>query len=111
MNKHTIAEILHYAADNKLSSKQSEYWLIGGNKEKYSCCAVEYAIFDLCSEYLSYNQRSKFIVRVKEGLKEMGCPISSTNAFNDSGSYSSENQQARYTWLKFAATIAEEQGV
>jgi hypothetical protein len=41
----------------------------------------------------------------------MGCPTDSCDAFNDSGEFKTENQQARYAWLKFAAIIAEEQGV
>jgi hypothetical protein len=41
----------------------------------------------------------------------MGCPVSSINAFGDEGRVDEENQQARYAWLKFAATMAEEQGV
>lgn len=42
MKKYSIAEILHYAADNCLASEANQ-WLYGGNKEKYSCCAVDRA--------------------------------------------------------------------
>lgn len=41
----------------------------------------------------------------------MGCQTNSVELFNDSHKFVPENQQVRYTWLKFAAIIAEEQGV
>lgn len=107
MSKINIAEILHYAADNCLAAERYEYWLAGGRKEKYSCCAVEEAYVKLHgSENLNKN-----IQRIQTGLKNMGCPISSVNALGDEGTFIEENQQARYAWLKFAAAMAEEQGV
>lgn len=56
-------------------------------------------------------ERDDLINRCFEGLEAMGCPTGSLNAFNDNGEFIVENQQARYAWLKFAAIIAEEQGV
>jgi hypothetical protein len=50
-------------------------------------------------------------VQILAGLKEMGCPTDSCDAFDDSFGFNKENQQARYAWLKFAAMMAEEQGV
>ena len=113
MKEYTIAEILHYAADKKLASKEEQCWNRGGTKEKFSCCAVQEAVWELWNkdETASEYERDKLINRCSEGLKAMGCPTSSTDAFGDEGVFNAENQQARYAWLKFAAIIAEEQGV
>jgi hypothetical protein len=108
--KYTIAEILHYAADNKLANKETKYWARGGNKEKFSCCAMEEAVYDLHRTF-SADEIDEMISRIRYGLKEMGCPVDSIDAFDDCGKFNAENQQARYAWLKFAATMAEEQGV
>lgn len=107
MKEYTIAEILHYAADKCLASKEHEYWVFGGNKDKFSCCAVTEACIRL-QGYENYVEKSRLI---KEGLENMGCRIDSLNAFKDNGKFVEKNQQARYTWLKFAAIMAEEQGV
>lgn len=106
--KYTIAEILHYAADKCLAAKKEQYWTFGGNKEKYSCCAVDEAFIRLIGYYDYPSDESDAI---RKGLENMGCPISSIDAFDDEGQFFEENQQARYAWLKFAAMIAEEQGV
>jgi hypothetical protein len=108
--KPTIAEILHYAADKKLAVDKYEYWYFGGNKEKFSCCAVEEAIVAL-HPMLDYSVHNKIFDRICTGLENMGCPTRSTDAFGDAQEFSPENQQARYAWLKFAAKMAEEQGV
>jgi hypothetical protein len=111
--KYTIAEILHLAADKKLASKESQCWHRGGSKEKFSCCAVSEVIFDLynCGKIATIDEREELINRTNEGLRAMGCPTDSIDAFDDRGEFIAENQQARYAWLKFAAIIAEEQGV
>lgn len=98
----TIADVLHYSADHVLAATKYEYHAAIG-KHKYSCCAVSKA----CGQ-LKVN-----INIVMKGLTEMGCPIWSLNAFNDEGyhNFSEKNQQARYFWLKWAALMAEEQGV
>lgn len=114
MNEYTIAEILHYAADKKLASNSGQYWQTSesynATKEKYSCCAVQEAIRDLyqsiCAE--EYHELTD---RIFTGLNSMGCQTNSVELFNDSHKFVPENQQVRYTWLKFAAIIAEEQGV
>ena len=103
MNKQpTIADVLHYAADHILAATKYEYHH-KPNQHKYSCCAVEKAIVDL-----NVNKYEIF-----EGLIEMGCPVTSLNAFNDRGynNFYEENQGMRYFWLKWAALMAEEQGV
>lgn len=113
MKKYTIAEILHYAADKKLASKEDQCWNRGGNKEKFSCCAVENAVWELRDKdkIETLQERDELYYRIFDGLAAMGCPTGSTNAFGDEGEFVAENQQARYAWLKFAAMIAEEQGV
>lgn len=107
MKEHTIADILHYAADNCLASTPDDYWVFGGSKDKFSCCAVTEACIKL-QGYENYIEKSRLI---KEGLENMGCPTDSLNAFKDNRKFVEKNQQARYAWLKFAATMAEEQGV
>jgi hypothetical protein len=108
----TIADVLHYAADHILAATEHEYYAatkqeyraaIG--KHKYSCCAVT----DACIQLKVYHSYDSII----KGLKEMGCPTLSRKAFNDEGyhNFSEDNQQARYFWLKWAALMAEEQGV
>lgn len=106
----TISEILHYAADKKLASRYIDQLYVGGNKEKFSCCAMHEAVIDL-NRTFTFNEVDEVVTRISEGLEEMGCPVSCLNAFNDNGEFKEENQQARYAWLKFAAIIAEEQGV
>lgn len=112
MKKPTIAEILHYAADKKLANNVKQYWYSegGGNKEKFSCCAVEEAVRDL-HPHLAYWDRDEIFDRISAGLKNMGCPVDSTDAFENDVLFNDKNQQTRYAWLKFAATMAEEQGV
>jgi hypothetical protein len=111
--KYTIADILHLAADKHLASKEDECWNFNGNKEKFSCCAMSEAVWKLWNEdkIESEVERDDLINRCSDGLKAMGCPVNSTDAFNDYGKFNAQNQQARYAWLKFAAIIAEEQGV
>lgn len=113
MKKYTIAEILHIAADKHLASKEEQCWNRGGTKEKFSCCAMSEAVWYLWNKnyIVSCSERDDLINRCSDGLEAMGCPTGSTNAFNDSGEFNAENQQARYAWLKFAAMIAEEQRV
>jgi hypothetical protein len=112
MKEYTIAEILHIAADKHLAVKESEYWARGGGKEKFSCCAVDEAVSRLYGYFdLEIYEREDIIKRIHKGLENMGCPTGSTDAFDDETVFNAENQQARYAWLKFAAIIAEEQGV
>lgn len=105
----TIAEILHIAADDFLAVKKSEYRYHGGNKEKFSCCAVKEAVYALYG-YFDVETYA-LIERIYQGLENMGCPTGSSYAFNNNGRFVQESQQARYAWLKFAAMMAEEQGV
>jgi hypothetical protein len=112
MKKYTIAELLHYAADKNLASKDSERWNYNDDKEKFSCCAVHQASWQLYRDNcITDHERHDLVSRCFQGLNAMGCPTDSVDAFNDNGKFIEENQQARYSWLKFAAIIAEEQGV
>jgi hypothetical protein len=95
-----ISEILHLAAD--------EYLWTGYSKDPrnlsiYSCFAIDLAIDDLD---LSASRTGKLF----KGLGEMGLDIGSITAFEEFR-YGPQRQAARYAWLKFAAMIAEEQGV
>jgi hypothetical protein len=113
MKEYTIAEILHYAADKCLASKKHEYWSYGGDKQKFSCCAVDAAIHKMYNDLPMFHKQA-IITRVHIGLSNMGCPVDSTQVFDDEVTinyFIEENQQARYAWLKFAAMMAEEQGV
>ena len=59
----------------------------------------------------------KLSKKVKQGLRNMGCPTGSSTAFSKYGEtpYFTEEkhhvQGMRYMWLKWAAMMAEEQGV
>jgi hypothetical protein len=91
----TIAELLHRAADRHLSSAGAG----GRDKEVESCCAVIVAAQKMDVDYRP----------VWHGLQEMGVNFS----FYEFEEFprGHERQAARYAWLKFAAMIAEEQGV
>lgn len=113
MKTYSIAEILHLAADKHLATTEDQCWYNAGNKEKFSCCAVNSTLHVLWNQdRITQKQMLDMSNRIKEGLKAMGCPINSSTAFDkDEYKFNPESQQARYAWLKFAAMIAEEQGV
>lgn len=98
-----ISEILHYAADKRLCHDY-ESW---GEKSRFSCDAIQGALHET-----GYYWKK---VEIFQGLEEMGCPTGSIEAFQDLGypddGPHEETQGARYMWLKFAALMAEEQGV
>ena len=85
----TIAEILHLAADKHLASKEEQCWNRGGTKEKFSCCAMSEAVWKLWNEdkIASEGERDELINRCSDGLKAMGCPVNSTDAFGDEGEF------------------------
>jgi hypothetical protein len=87
--------------------------------ERYSCCAVDAAIaYHFKLERWSV-EAEKLGKQVKKGLRAMGCPVGSSSAFvkyGDAWEYDNtkvqgEVQGMRYFWLKWAAMMAEEQGV
>jgi hypothetical protein len=94
----TIAEVLHRAADDFLWDGRE--YASGGVAA--SCFAVEDAAN-------SVGAADELVDRCFDGLKAMGVDVSKFDFgdFRDSP----ERQGARYAWLKFAAMIAEEQGV
>ena len=103
----TIADALHLAADKYLAANRHQYDT-DLDKFRYSCNAVS----DACCE-LGVNFGGVLI-----GLKNMGCDITSNSLFRQLGDgglgilyLSEEVQGMRYMWLKWAALMAEEQGV
>lgn len=110
---YTLADIFHYAADKCLAHKREQYdtyWDNAYHKDKYSCSAVESTIeklFDGQGWQVICDQQSK----ARFFLKSYGCPVNSTKAFKYDVMFNQDNQQTRYAWLKFAALLAEEQGV
>jgi hypothetical protein len=86
----TIAEVLHRAADRYLEP------VFAGEPTSYSCEAI-------------YEADAVLWPRICKGLSEMGLVPHSVTQFEDVPP--DERQAARYAWLKFAAMIAEEQGV
>lgn len=110
MNMPTIAEVLHLAADKYLYSSQLE--CNGRGASFYSCCAIQSALMGCeWQGTLSISARKKLERRIFKGLKNMGLNPRAITQFNEFGTFSEESQGARYAWLKFAAMIAEEQGV
>lgn len=110
----TVADVLHLAADKCLVA-HSRY--TEGRKEKYSCCAIDEAIYKITGQ-LYGGETYKLHNRVMAGLKNMGCDTGSMTLFKKYGDnytdYSSVNHEVqgmRYMWLKWAALMAEEQGV
>lgn len=122
--KCNIADILHDAADKELAHNQQTYWACRSetrtaNLERFSCCAIDNAVSNfLDKKYLQLNWSIRENVRdtiftdIKDGLEAMGLDTDSTSAFGDEGlEINSEIQGQRYFWLKWAALMAEEQGV
>lgn len=105
----TIADILHCAADECLVAHSRDEYA----NEKFSCIAVDNAVFKLCGE-----RTIEIANRALDGLKNMGCDTGSFTLFTKYGDqpleYSVVNHEVqgmRYMWLKWAALMAEEQGV
>jgi hypothetical protein len=109
----TVADVLHLAADKCLVAHE-RYEGVG--KEKFSCCAIDEAIYQIHGAYYGY-ESSQLRRCVVEGLKNMGCHTGSHTLFwkyGDPSDYSAVNHEVqgmRYMWLKWAALMAEEQGV
>lgn len=131
-----ISDILHDAADIFLRyskndtapgyvSKYQGEWPHGKHiviesqreAERFSCCAVEAAIAWNFGLERWCDDTEKLSKKVKQGLRKMGCPTGSSTAFSKYGEtpyYAEEKheiQGMRYMWLKWAAMMAEEQGV
>ena len=113
--QYSIADVLHCAADNHLiaGSRYNE----GRYKERFSCSAIDEAIIALTGSLCSIDS-SALRRRVMVGLKDMGCNTGSHRLFIkhgdkplEYGNINPEVQGMRYMWLKWAALMAEEQGV
>jgi hypothetical protein len=95
-----ISEVLHLAADEFLADSM---W---SNQAEFSCTAIRYAL----GLNFNFNYHGALLDKIETGLRNMGLSTDSLHAFSEfSPDY--ERQAARYNWLKFAALIAEEQGV
>jgi len=107
--KVTIAEVLHLAADEFLWVGNDCYFSTTFNTA--SCLAINEAIESLFPiEFPIENSQSSMMREtIMQGLENMGLDVDNINF--GSFRYGSDRQGARYAWLKFAAMIAEEQGV
>jgi hypothetical protein len=125
-----ISDILHDAADKFLQynrNDQAPYRFMYNDglsvqqetcdAERFSCCAVEAAIAYNFGIGRWVDDTKKLSKKVKQGLRAMGCPTGSSTAFSkygDNNNWQFENHEVqgmRYMWLKWAAMMAEEQGV
>lgn len=101
-----ISEVLHLAADKYLSEDGVvHYKSYGFATERFSCCAIENAIDELCVSQLEDS--------IFKGLQNMGCDTDDASLFKKYGDHFEGNpdvQGMRYFWLKWAALMAEEQG-
>lgn len=108
-----ISTILHDAADIYYRPGQFSCNTIALAITKGQCCVFT----RLASSQLGYAKygtpsQKRMAQRIKIGLENMGLETHSSNQFDDFGDGDSDERfAARYNWLKFAALIAEEQGV
>jgi hypothetical protein len=113
--KTTIADILHLAADKHLvfgSRYEGSY-----HKEKFSCYAINQAIFSINGSLFS-DESQTLRDNIMKGLSSMGCDTGSIRLFEKHGdnafdfdAINPDVQGMRYMWLKWAALMAEEQGL
>ena len=122
--KYKISDILHDAADNELAHNQETYWCSDNatrkaSLERFSCCAIDNAVSKfLNKKYPDMNWihrdniRENIFEDIKKGLETMGLDVNSTRAFGkEPDNVCPDIQGQRYFWLKWAALMAEEQGV
>jgi len=108
MTEVKMSEVLHLAADKYLAEDCEYDWVL---QDKFSCIAIIMAVKELIP---SQKIADSFYNRIRIGLEKMGIDTYRGSQFNEFGDYltiTKASQGARYTWLKFAAMIAEEQGV
>lgn len=107
-----VADILRYAADEKLRKPAGPNFINHKWFETYSCLAVKNALRDKLrpdvSDYVSMKQTKQGRV-VYKFLKELGVDTGSSNLFKNVDKETA--QEIRYAWLHFAADIAEEEGL
>lgn len=75
------------------------------NKAKYCCDAIDSAIFEMRSSSSLYSLEED----VRDFLTEMGQGVG-LSEFKEFDYNQDVQQEVRYTWLMFAADIAEEEG-
>lgn len=122
--KYKISDILHDAADKELAHNQETYWCSDSlyrkaSLERFSCCAIDNAVGSFLDKKhpdlnwtLKDDIREDIMADIHEGLEEMGLDVKSTRAFGDEPDHVNHDIQGqRYFWLKWAALMAEEQGV
>lgn len=100
-----ISEVLHCAADNHLSIDFAD---VRPRTWRYSCDTLRDAIQKTYPDASNVEQEA-LRWRIKDGMVELGLDPESLNAFEDIPQ-GVERQGARYSWLKFCAMLAEEQG-
>lgn len=107
-----ISKVLHYAADEYLSEDGIVCYKSNGIiADRFSCCAVEQAIDALCRPTMD---KYTLEANIFKGLQNMGCDTGAANLFKKYGDTIMGNpdvQGMRYFWLKWAALMAEEQGM
>lgn len=103
-----ISTILRKAANEHLWMKTIEEWrnrdwMVDGEKSYFCCDAIDYAIRNYTQIHWSDLEMG-----VWDFMQEMGqgTGLSEFREFDDELT----RQEVRYTWLMFAADIAEEEG-
>ena len=110
-----ISDVLHLAADKYLAKDRSECFIKA--LSHYSCCAIENALYELLETGLDMDsliEAEDHYHCISKGLENMGLLTWSVRQFEEfeiGKDITPESQGARYAWLKFAAMIAESQGV
>src|SRR5574337_1979809 len=102
MKTPTIAEVLHEAADVYLPANWEGDSLWG----HFSCNAIQRALEVMVPDI---DENSDLYDRIRTGLSRLGLKTHSDKEFGEFNRF--ERQEVRYAWLKFAAMLAEEQGV
>ena len=90
-----ISERLHRAADERLWDGEAPYFRVSQDVWRYSCDAIGV---------------SNDAVKARNFVKNMGVCVASASEFDEFPTVA-ERQGARYLWLKFAALVAESEGL
>ena len=103
-----ISEVLHLAAGKYLWDGVTADSHRG--HAEYSCDAVGDAIYAQYRTYITSIEEQELLNDTYEHLQSLGVDSNKYDQFNefeDNG----QRQGARYLWLKFAALVAEEEGL
>ena len=107
-----VADILRYAANERLRHPFMGHYVNGRWRETYSCLAVSESLRDnLRPDVFTYPamKQTKQGRVVFKFLEDLGVDIGSCELFDDVDTETA--QEIRYVWLHFAADIAEEEGL